>query len=286
MCLSNLLKFVLDLTNGLILELFDLFEGTTNHAESLRVDSRRCQNLVGLSVFSLQAFLDCFKLLLKDQVAQTCLAVDIIDDCVELFKELLLLLLDVLVLLEAHFVLPLQVLVLFLGLYDFALLLSQQFSNLVVLDLPLLKASYVLANIFKRLNYHVVVRMLDVLFAVSRVFTNLLVFEISTKRRDHVHVQTRDVVVVIVDVLVLLVVLSFELFNTFVLLGLNLCNLCFALSFHVLTQACHLGLILLLDLVGNSLILLALCSRHSVEVLVQSVRVFSLAHLLLFLLHF
>ena len=143
-----------------------------------------------------------------------------------------------------------------------------------------------LANIFKRLYYHVVVSMLDVLFAISRVFTNLLVFEISTKRRDHVHVQTRDVVVVIVDVLVLLVVLSFKLLDTPVLLGLNLCNLCFALSFHVLTQARHLGLILLLDLVGNSLILLSLSSRHSVEVLVQSVRILSLAHFLFFLLHF
>ena len=269
--LSDLLQLCLNFTDGLILELFDLFEGTTNHAKSLRVDSRRCQNLVGLSVFSLQAFLDCFKLLLKDQVAQTSLAVDIIDDSVELFKELLLLLLDVLVLLEAHFVLPLQILILFLGLHDFALLLCQHLSNLIVLDLPLLKASYVLANIFKRLNYHVVVRMLDVLLAISRVFTNLLVFEISTKRRDHVHVQTRDVVVVIVDVLVLLVVLSFKLFNTFVLLGLNLCNLCLALGFHVFAQASHLGLVLLLNLVGNALILLALRCRHGVEVLVQSV---------------
>ena len=286
MSLSDLLQLCLNFTNSLILELLDLFEGTTNHAESLRVDSRRCQNLVSLSVFSLQAFLDCFKLLLEDQVAQTSLAVDIIDDCVELFKELLLLLLDVLVLLEAHFVLPLQVLILFLGLHDFALLLCQQLSNLIVLDLPLLKASYVLANILERLHYHVVVSMLDILFTISRVFTNLLVFEVSTKRCDHVHIQTRDVIIVIVDVLVLLVVLSFKLLNTPVLLSLYLCNLCFALSFHVFAQARHLGLILLLDFVGNSLILLTLCSRHSVEVLIQSVRILCLAHLLLFLLHF
>ena len=286
MSLSDLLQLCLNFTNSLILELLDLFKGTTNHAESLRVDSRRCQNLVSLSVFSLQAFLDCFKLLLEDQVAQTSLAVDIIDDCVELFKELLLLLLDVLVLLEAHFVLPLQVLILFLGLHDFALLLCQQLSNLIVLDLPLLKASYVLANILERLHYHVVVSMLDILFTISRVFTNLLVFEVSTKRCDHVHIQTRDVVIVIVDVLVLLVVLSFKLLNTPVLLSLYLCNLCFALSFHVFAQARHLGLILLLDFVGNSLILLTLCSRHSVEVLIQSVRILCLAHLLLFLLHF
>ena len=286
MSLSDLLQLCLNFTDSLILELLDLFKGTTNHAESLRVDSRRCQYLVSLSVFSLQAFLDCFKLLLEDQVAQTSLAVDIIDDCVELFKELLLLLLDVLVLLEAHFVLPLQVLILFLGLHDFALLLCQQLSNLIVLDLPLLKASYVLANILERLHYHVVVSMLDILFTISRVFTNLLVFEVSTKRCDHVHIQTRDVVIVIVDVLVLLVVLSFKLLNTPVLLSLYLCNLCFALSFHVFAQARHLGLILLLDFVGNSLILLTLCSRHSVEVLIQSVRILCLAHLLLFLLHF
>ena len=62
---------------------------------------------------------------------------DIVDNVVELFEELLLLLLNVLVLLEAHFVLPLEVCVLLLRLDDFALPVSQLLAHLVVLHLPL-----------------------------------------------------------------------------------------------------------------------------------------------------
>ena len=62
---------------------------------------------------------------------------DIVDNVVELFEELLFLLLNVLVLLEAHFVLPLEVLVLLLRLNDPALPVGQLLAHLVVLHLPL-----------------------------------------------------------------------------------------------------------------------------------------------------
>ena len=77
-----------------------------------------------MGVLCLQALLDRLQLLLHDEVAQASFAMHIVYDAVELLKQLLLLTLDVLVLLQADFILPLKVLVLFLPLYDGALLLS------------------------------------------------------------------------------------------------------------------------------------------------------------------
>ena len=86
MRLSNFLELGLNLANRLVLELLDLLERASDHAEGLRVDPRRRQNLVRLGVFRLQALLDRLELLLQDQVAQTRLPMNIIDDIVELFK--------------------------------------------------------------------------------------------------------------------------------------------------------------------------------------------------------
>ena len=77
-----------------------------------------------MGVLCLQALLDRLQLLLHDEVAQASFAMHIVYDAVELLKQLLLLTLDVLVLLQADFILPLKVLVLFLPLHDGALLLS------------------------------------------------------------------------------------------------------------------------------------------------------------------
>ena len=66
MSLSNLLELSLDLSNSLILELFNFFECAADHAKSLRVDSRSCQDLIGLRVLGLQALLDGLKFLLHD----------------------------------------------------------------------------------------------------------------------------------------------------------------------------------------------------------------------------
>ena len=79
--------------------------------------------------------MDGLKLLLKNEVAQTSLAMHVVDDVVELLEELLFLLFDVLVLLQTHLVLPLDVLVILLGLHDFLLLLSKLFTHFLVLNL-------------------------------------------------------------------------------------------------------------------------------------------------------
>lgn len=121
MSLPDLLKLGLNLADGLVLELLDFFQSAADHTEGLRIDPRRRQDLVGLRVLGLQRLLNRLQLLLEDQVAQTSLAMHIVNDVVELLEQLLLLLLDVLVLLQANFVLPLDLLILLLRLHDLLL---------------------------------------------------------------------------------------------------------------------------------------------------------------------
>lgn len=189
--------------------------------------------------------------------------------------------LNVLVLLETNFILPLNILVFFLSLNNLLLLLRQLFANLVVFDLPFEKTSNLFFDMLKGLDNHIIVSMLDILLTVGRGFTNLFVFEVTTKRGDHVHVESGNVVVVVMDVLILCVVLCLQLFNCLVLFRFDFGNFSLALRLHVLSQSSHLGLILFLDLVGDALILLALGSGQSIEVLVKGVLVLSLANVLL-----
>ena len=58
---------------------------------------------------------------------------NIIDDIVELFKQLLLFLLNVLVLLQSNFILPFDFLVLLLSLDNLLLLVGEIGANLVIL---------------------------------------------------------------------------------------------------------------------------------------------------------
>ena len=99
------------------------------------VDSSRRQDLVGLSILRFKALLDRLELLLQDEVTETCLTMDVVDNAMELLEELLLLLLDVLELLVTNFILPLNLLVLLLRLNDLLLLVCQIVSHCVVLAL-------------------------------------------------------------------------------------------------------------------------------------------------------
>ena len=138
----------------------------------------------------------------------------------------------------------------------------------------------------KRLDNHVIVRVLEILLTIGLIFTGLFRLEVSPQRTYHVHIQTSDVVVVIANVLVLLVMLLLELFDCTVLLGLDLGDLGLAPSFHVLSQTGHLRLVLFLDFTCNALMLFSLLGGQGIIVLGESVTVLSLPHLLLFLLDF
>lgn len=138
----------------------------------------------------------------------------------------------------------------------------------------------------ERLDDHVVVGVLDHLLAIGLVLAGLLRLEVRPQRADHVHVQSRDVVVVVPDVLVLLVVLLLELLDRAVFLCFDLGDLSLALRLHVFSKTSHFRLVLFLDLTGDALVLLSLLSRQCVVVLRQSVTVFSLTDLLLLFLDF
>ena len=99
MSLSDLLELSLNLTDGLVLQLLDLFKGAADHAQSLWVYTSCGKDLVSLSILSLQALLDRLQLLLQKEIAEASFAVHIVYDVVEPLKQLLLLSLNVLVLL-------------------------------------------------------------------------------------------------------------------------------------------------------------------------------------------
>ena len=233
MGLSNLLKLGLDFANSLVLELFNFFERAANHAECLGIDASRGENLVRLGVFRLQALLDGLKFLLKNEIAETSLAVNVVNDSMELLEQLLLLVLNVLVLLEADFVLPLEVLVLLLSFDDSALLVGQLLAHLVVFNLLLREACNVLFHLLQRLHDLVVGGVLGLFIAGSSRLFDLLRLEVSAQRGDHVHIEARDFVVVAVNVLVLLVVLYLKLLNGAVLFGLDLGDLRLSLGLHI-----------------------------------------------------
>jgi len=96
-----------------------------------------------------------------------------------------------------------------------------------------LKASDLFADVLERFDDHVISRVLNRLLSVGRRLANLLVLEVGTQRGDHVHVETRDVVVVVMNVLVLLVVLGLQLLDGLVLLRFNFGDLSLALGLHV-----------------------------------------------------
>merc|ERR1712032_1321251 len=88
------------------------------------------------------------------------------------------------------------------------------------------------------------------------------------------------------DILILLLVLIFQIFDGTVLVLLDSHNLLLPLVLHVFSQSGHLSLILLLNLLCDALILLSLGSGNRVVVLGQSVHIVCMTDLLLLFLDF
>lgn len=59
----------------------------------------------------------------------------------------------------------------------------------------------------QRLDYHVISGVLVGLIPLGLILSSFLRFEVGSQRADHVHVQTSDVVVVVMDVLIFTLVL-------------------------------------------------------------------------------
>ena len=133
-----------------------------------------------------------------------------IDNLVELFEQLLLLSLQVLVLLEFDFVLPLLFLVLFLSLNDSLLALCQIRLNLVMGNLFVFQPCNFLADLFHRANDQLICIFLDKPFFVGSGVFLFLLLQITTKCPDQVQICLCDCSVVLLDVGVLLLVLCLQ----------------------------------------------------------------------------
>jgi len=205
---------------------------------------------------------------------------------VELSKEGLLLLLQVLVLLKFDFVLPLGFLVGPLHLPDFVSTLFKVLLDFDVLQLLLAELNLLLLSTVEGLSHvlvGVIVPSVLLMGALSFVIGG---GQILLEELDDVHVGSSDVAVVLFDLLVFLLVLECTLLNLGVLADFDQSNLALALSLHLSAEVLHLLLVLHLDLIADSFMVVADCTHLLVVGLVQSVDVLLLTALLFFLLNF
>lgn len=182
--------------------------------------------------------------------------------------------------------LPLLLSVLLLELRDVPLALREVLAHLLVAGEQLLQPDDLLLHLLVGLNDHIVVGLFDILFAIGGCLSDLLLLEVSSQSANHVHVESRDVTVVVMYVLVLLVMLGLQVFDGLVLARLDLCNLLLALQLHDFAQARHLSLVLLANFAADALMLLALSRGLGIKMAQHGVTEFRLADLLLLGLDF
>lgn len=285
MSFTDLLELSLDFSDGVILEVLDLLEGRPNHAEGLRINTRGCKDLVDLGILRLERLLDGLKLTLEHQIAKTSLLVELVDELVERVKQLHLLFLEVLVLLELNFVLPLVFLVLGFEILDLNLALAKLLLNALMLRVFLAQLNDVLISFLEGIDdLSILVLLLDFVLLCVLVFL-LFLGEIILQLLDDVQVSVRDLLVVLFDGGVFLGVLARQVLDRLILLGFNLRDLSFAFLFHVLAQEQHLVLEFELDLVGDALVFFTLVGRFLVVVAREGVQVLVVAHVLLLFGH-
>ena len=145
---------------------------------------------------------------------------------------------------------------------------SKLFTDLIVFDLKLFKASDFFLNVLKRFYDHIVASVLGGFLSICSGFSSSFNLEVGSEGAYHIHIQACDVIVVVMDVLVLLLVLSLEFFDSLVFLRFDLGDFSLALGLHVLSQTSHLGFVLLLDLVSDAFVFLSLGSGQCVVVFV------------------
>ena len=114
-----------------------------------------------MGIFGLKTFLNGLELLLKNQIAETCLLMKFVDNLMELFKQLLFLRLEVLVLLEFDLVLPFEVLVGRCSIGNLLLALIEFLNDLFMDLLLLLQLVDFFADLLGRANNLLVVLFFD-----------------------------------------------------------------------------------------------------------------------------
>jgi len=109
--LTDLLELSLDGLDGLILDVLNLIKCGAHHAQSIRVNIGRSQDLVNTSLLSIKTLLNSLQLLLQDKVTESRLLMELVHQAVEFFEKVLPLLLKIDHLLHLDFMLPLRLLV-------------------------------------------------------------------------------------------------------------------------------------------------------------------------------
>jgi len=279
--LSDLLKRSLNLANSLALKVLDLFQSSPDEAEGLGVDSSGGQQLVDLSVLSFKGLLDGLMLLFEDEVLDSSLLVNFIDETMELFEQLLLLLLEVLELLETHFILPLNLLGSFIEVSNGSLSLLQLLHDFIMLLLLFLEFIHLFIGLGQGLDDLVVFLLLVHLLLLLVTVLLLSISKLILQLLDDIEVGVGDVIVEDLNSSIFVSVLLRQLTDSSVLLFLNLLDFVLPLVLHLLSEVEHLMLVLEVDLVADSLELLAELRLLLVLLLVQGVEVLVVADLLL-----
>ena len=130
----------------------------------------------------------------------------------------------------------------------------------------------------------VVIFLLAILLPHLLVVFPLGIIQLLLQLLDDIHVGVDDLVVVVLDVLVLLLMSRSEFLDSDVFLRFDLLDTHFSLLVHILTKQLHLVLILVLNLICDSLVLLPDTGRLLVLFLGEGVEIFGVPDLLLLVL--
>lgn len=209
-----------------------------------------------------------------------------IDSLLELIEELLLFPFEVLVLLEADLVLPLDILEDGVLLHDMVLCLLERAHDRVVLELLLGELLQLLVGLLQGLHYLLVGLLLIHLLLLHRRVFLLRVTQLILQLLDYVQVCVRYFLIVVLDVIVFLLMFGSQVLNGLILFGLDLENKCLPLTLHLFSEQEHLVLEFQRDLIRNSLKFTAHLSRTLVEIFSQRVKILHVSNFLLLLLDF
>lgn len=285
MSLANLLQRGLDLADGIALEVFDFLERRSDDTKCLGLDSCGRQQLIDLRILGLETFLDSLVLLLKNEVPDTRLLMDFINQLMELIEELLLLSFEVLILLQSHLILPVDVTGDSVVVSNVSLSALKLALNAIVLDLLLLKLLDESLIFSHRLKDSVVIALLSELGTFPALVFSLLTIEVTSQLVNNIKVSVGDLDVVGADRIILDLVLVGQLLDCRILLLLNLLDGGTSFAHFLFTQQLHLMLELEMDLIADALVSLTSTGLLAVLVTCHGVEVLLVAHLLLLLGH-
>lgn len=180
--------------------------------------------------------MDGLKFLLEDKISQAGLLLQLVDCLVELFKQLFLFTLKVLILLQTHFKLPLYIFQNRVTLHYIVLGLSKHLHDGIMLNLLLGEYLDLLAGLGEWLHDLLVGLLLVQLLLLHHGVFLTSIAQFILQLLDNVQVRIRYLLVISLDVLIFLFMFPSQLFDCLILLELDHLNGSFPLFLHVFSQ--------------------------------------------------